>query len=52
LLNGIITGFAVYIGSHTGQRIVDRLKDRQPKLDTEEQKLIDNIIKVKGEKNG
>jgi len=29
LINGIVTGFAVYIGSHTGARMIDRIKEKR-----------------------
>ena len=47
LINGVVTGLAVYIGSHTGQRIIDKINQKKPVIEPEEQRLIDNIIKEK-----
>lgn len=53
LLNGIITGFAVYIGSHTGARIIDRFKSKSENADmslkplvTENQKSDGSILEI------
>lgn len=35
LLNGIMTGFAVYIGSHTGQRVIDNIKNHKSEKELE-----------------
>ena len=35
LLNSLLTGFAVYIGSHTGQRVMDNIKNHRSEKELE-----------------
>ena len=46
MVNGIVTGFAVYIGSHYGQRMIDKLKTEKEVI-----KTVENNIKERFEKD-
>jgi hypothetical protein len=55
LINGIVTGFAVYIGSHTGQRMIEKIKNSDNKtsqISKEDKELIDAVTKARDLKDG
>lgn len=37
MVNGVVTGFAVYLGSHSGQRVIDRFKEHNGTVKTEKE---------------
>ena len=47
LLNGVATGFAVYLGNHTGQRVIDQFKKSGEREDMKTLETVKNIIIAK-----
>jgi hypothetical protein len=48
-INGIVTGFAVYIGSHRAKRVIDKFKPKETEnpADKELDEIINMVVKLK-----
>ena len=45
LLNSMMTGFAVYLGSHAGKRVIDNISEKQHEKDNKERAEFQRLYK-------